>query len=94
MVDRDACGSEHVAEDAQCFQPADAGVRDRGAGLRSELGGGTGMVERWGIEADPVERILDDRLRELLGGGVVCVHDPKCARGRTPVCDVSGARSW
>ena len=73
MVDRDARRRQHVGEDAQRLEAADALRRDRPPGHGAQVGLGPGVVERRRIEAQPVDRVPHDGLGEDLGRVIVPV---------------------
>ena len=74
VVGGDARRGEHLAEDAQGFQPANPRRRDRTPDHRSQLGGRSRMVERRRLHPHAVDGVAHDRLREHFTGAVVAVH--------------------
>jgi hypothetical protein len=74
VIDRDAGGRQHVAEDAQRLQPADACGRHGVAGHRPQLFLGAGVVQRWRVHPQALDRVADDRLDQDLVVGVQAMH--------------------
>ena len=80
VVDRDRRGRQHLSEDTQGLDPADAHGRDRLPGRGAQLVGRSGAVERRRIEPHPLERIVDDRPGDRLGALVEAVHCSRVSR--------------
>ena len=88
-VGRDARGREHLGEHPEHGFGVTALGRDRPPRTRRELVVGAGVVERRGVEPEPLERVVEARPRRALGCLVEVVHGtPSSER------DAPAARGW
>ena len=77
MVDREAGWRQVVSEDGECCSPAQPLLCDGHSDSLAKPVGGHRRVYRW-LHANPVERILEHRLRQLVGRLAVFMHTHCC----------------